>query len=392
MVSSRLRCRSIVGIHIHSDIVCSTPVRWLRALVFTLAWLAAINTVNGQSLPVNQHGKLLSDDSTAYRDSLRRGTSFLISSQQGTSSVPPGNVVNPGSIHFDADYYGTDSRPPFVEPFVYPTEQVGVDRMATPDTFFEETYAQPACKSCSTGHPALEPCGQPCEGFLHWSGRWLNLRKPYWLIGDTPLQGPNGRRYVGLGEPLLTESWRNRPYGASWFLGGLFATGLIDHRVDQGSGMFGGIRFGWDLDHYLGMETRIGFSTPGIEYPLEINLPADHSRIILWDLEFLYYPWGDTTWRPYILFGLGMASFDFADDTGRNINQTTLGLPFGIGAKYRWNSRLALRVEFLDNVAFGSSAGLENMNNVSLTAGIEYRFGGKRTSYWPWSPGRQLTF
>ena len=33
----------------------------------------------------------------------------------------------------------------------------------------------------------------------------------------------------------------------------------------------------------------------------------------MWDLDLLYYPWGDTQWRPYLLIGLGTARVDFID-------------------------------------------------------------------------------
>ena len=65
-------------------------------------------------------------------------------------------------------------------------------------------------------------------------------------------------------------------------------------------------------------------------------------------------------------------------------------MPFGFGLKVRCiRDWLALRLEMLDNVAFGS-AGLDTMHNITLTGGVEVRFGGPRKSYWPWNPDRYL--
>ncbi len=224
-----------------------------------------------------------------------------------------------------------------------------------------------------------------CQGHVHGHG---GISLPPWLRGNPPFF--EGERYLGWGRPLITSSWRNRPGSASAFVGGIFAEGLIPGQVDQGSGVFLGARIGWDLDHYLGTEARFGLGYPEIKYAPTAGLPGDTGRIMLGDLSLLYYPWGDARWRPYLLWGLGVAVFDFTDHLGRPTNQAAFGMPIGIGVKYRWDERIALRAELLDNIAFGSGGGLETMNNFSLTMGAEYRFGGKRPSYWPWHPSRFL--
>ena len=57
----------------------------------------------------------------------------------------------------------------------------------------------------------------------------------------------------------------------------------------------------WDLNHYWGMETRFAWSTGHFTDRLlggEINCSTN---TFFWDLDLLYYPWGDTRWRPSVL-------------------------------------------------------------------------------------------
>ncbi len=49
-----------------------------------------------------------------------------------------------------------------------------------------------------------------------------------------------------------------------------------------------------------------------------------------------------------------------------------------------------LRLEFLDNIAFGTRRDLTTINNLTLTGGAEIRIGGSPTRYWPWDPGYHL--
>jgi hypothetical protein len=84
---------------------------------------------------------------------------------------------------------------------------------------------------------------------------------------------------------------------------------------------------------------------------------------------------------------MGMAMFDFTDEFGFVHNEFLLGVPIGFGFKYQYHPNLAFRAEFLDNIAFGGS-GLSTMNNLSFTLGMEFRFGGKPRSYYPWQPAK----
>jgi hypothetical protein len=240
----------------------------------------------------------------------------------------------------------------------------------------------------------------PQAGFDGPLGSWLH---------------PSGR-HRGLGHPLHCESWLYRPFSAGWFMGmvqgsplvhdGRDASGDFRGGVGQQRGFFGGYRLGWDFDYYWGCETRFGFGsielfdTAAAKQAQQLRdahlAPAirnryEHRRdtdLFVWDLDLLYYPWGDATWRPYLMIGLGTTHVNFEDRMGHTWKDTVFGMPLAVGLKYRCNDWLALRFEIADNMAFGGGSGLETLHNLSITGGMEVRFGGTRKAYWPWNPGR----
>ena len=213
-----------------------------------------------------------------------------------------------------------------------------------------------------------------------------------------------------MGQPLRCESWRYRPFSAGWLMGLMLGSELIDDWVGMKEGFIGGYRFGWDFDHYWGCETQFGFASVGL-YDSDrakqaqeaadalLNLDAGNpyltrfeprrdAEVFLWDIHFLYYPWGDATWRPYGSIGLGSFHVRFMDRLSNHYSKSYLGLPLALGLKYRYNDWLALRMEVSDNMAFGGGSGFSVLQNLSVTCGLEVRFGGTRKVYWPYSPGR----
>lgn len=197
-------------------------------------------------------------------------------------------------------------------------------------------------------------------------------------------------RYHGEGEPLLNASWLNRPYYAGFFLGALNGDTLIPGEINQSVGFMYGFRLGWDYDTYWGLETRLGFSELGLDFIDEQSVDGLSADVLLWDCNLVYYPWGDSRWRPYVSLGLGLADWDFLDEDGLRHSDAVVGFPWGFGFKYRQSDWITLRFDFLDNIAFGGKAGFETMNNLSMTGGLEFRFGGTRRSYFPWNPSRHL--
>ena len=113
--------------------------------------------------------------------------------------------------------------------------------------------------------------------------------------------------------------------------------------------------------------------------------------MILWVLNFHYYPWENARWRPYASVGFGLARFDFDDEHGNRVRKATFGLPVGVGMKYLIHRNSAFRLDLTDNIAFAAGP-MDTQHNVSLTAGLEIRFGGVRRSYWPWNPGQDYGY
>lgn len=186
--------------------------------------------------------------------------------------------------------------------------------------------------------------------------------------------------------PLTADSWLNRPFGMSYFVGAMFLDNPINNVVGGDPGVTYGGRLSWDFGPHWGIETRMAGADAGVR-DLVTGTDLRQAKMFYWDVNWLWYWTGDTRWRPYTLVGSGLLDIDFYSPAQRYHN-TVVTLPFGIGMKYRHSTRLALRFELLDNYAF-SSGQQSDMHNVTLTAGMEIRIGGGHSrSYWPWTPGR----
>ena len=159
----------------------------------------------------------------------------------------------------------------------------------------------------------------------------------------------------------------------------------IDGVIGQEAGFWVGSRLGWDYDYYWGVESRLGYAWMSLFDRKHANHHLGTGNIIDWDSSILYYPWGDSRWRPFLLVGLGISQFDSFGPVAGGYNATLFEVPFGLGMKYRLNEWVVFRVDFIDNFAAGAGT-LDNMNNLSFDAGIEYHFGGRRRDYWPWNP------
>ena len=201
---------------------------------------------------------------------------------------------------------------------------------------------------------------------------------PWFSHGD-----PNDPdRHIGIGQPLIGTSWRNRPLYFGTFVGGIMMDDLVPDRIYQNDTTFVGARLGYDFDHFWGLEARWAFARPdladGNGTPF---FPASRDNFA--DVSLVYYPLGDTRWRPYLLAGLGFQTFRFNNELGQRISEAALEVPLGAGIKYFYGPWFTLRFDFVDNLSFGN-ARISGMNNVSLMAGAEFRFGGSRPSYFPW--------
>ena len=204
---------------------------------------------------------------------------------------------------------------------------------------------------------------------------WLD--EPWFAHSD-----PNDpHRHIGLGQPLIGTSWRNRPWFFGTFIGGALLDDLTSN-VYQNDTSLVGLRLGYDFDHFWGLEGRWAFANPELATGAGAPL-ADPGRDYFADVSLAWYPFGDARWRPYLSAGLGFQTFRFNDDLGRRISESMFSVPLGVGVKYFYGPWFSMRFDLYDNIGFGN-ARVSSMSNLSLMAGIEFRFGGRRQSYFPW--------
>jgi hypothetical protein len=205
---------------------------------------------------------------------------------------------------------------------------------------------------------------------------WLD--EPWFAHSD-----PNDpHRHIGLGQPLIGTSWRNRPWYFGTFVGGVLMDDLIADRVYQNDTALVGLRLGHDFDHFWGLDMRWAFANPELANGAGTPL-TDPSRNYFADVSLAWYPLGDARWRPYVSAGLGFQTVRFNDDLGQRISESMFSLPLGVGVKYFYGPWFTLRFDVYDNIGFGN-ARVSSMSNFSLMAGVEFRFGGRRQSYFPW--------
>ncbi len=263
--------------------------------------------------------------------------------------------------------------------------------------FNDDVFAEPFTDSYGEG---CESCDAEAAEFDSWENlvdedhglevTWDDPRlKPFdWVRHLGFRHSSTHGRHIGRGLPLEGTSWRNRPYHVDWFSGPLLGDDLISGRVGQDNELFGGFRIGWDFDYYWGLEARFGWSDPNIQFATP-QLEAENGSYFVSDIDLVYYPWGDSKIRPYMLLGAGMARVNFVDETTRNFNATLFTTPIGGGVQFRQSKWLVWRLEVLDNLSYGAD-GVNTMHNVSLSAGMELRFGAHPASYWPWQSNRSI--
>ena len=222
--------------------------------------------------------------------------------------------------------------------------------------------------------------------------RW-GLRRFLPPPGIVPYWGPrtsDADRFLNFGQPLYGSSWLNRPLGASWFIGFMEGGNPIPGVVSQHGGVFGGYRFTWDYDYYYGLEGRLGMAAIALQYPGIINRPTATSDLYVADVSFLYYPLGDTRYRPFVLAGRRHHQDQLLRFPRQLLRWRADSMPFGVGLKYRWREWVDFRGDIMDNLAFGIVGRSHTMHNVSYTAGFEVRFGGLRRTYYDWHPSKQI--
>jgi hypothetical protein len=200
-------------------------------------------------------------------------------------------------------------------------------------------------------------------------------------------------RNAGMGIPLTGTSWLNRPFYFGGNIGTVWLTRPINEDLTTDIDTFGGIFAGWDWDYYWGTELAINRATPEIINERDRDAPRG-DRMMEETISLMYYPWGDSLFRPYWRFGIGATEIDYPTDhypanSGFRRDETLWTFPIGVGLKYPFRRWLAARVEFADQLALGNE-GVATQHDLTLTFGLEWRFGVHPRSYWPWNPSRHI--
>ncbi|MGH7191971.1 MAG: hypothetical protein ACREJM_00375, partial [Candidatus Saccharimonadales bacterium] len=185
----------------------------------------------------------------------------------------------------------------------------------------------------------------PVQRFIErWSPEGV---VPYW-----GRRTPDWRKDLGIGEPLPSPGWRGQPFSISGFGGATNGGPLIHDRVHEVPSFYGGMNFGWDYDHYWGIEKRLGFGALNLTNGRDQRLQTGLS--VTGEYRLMYYPLGDSRWRPFLTTGIGWSDFYFRDDVNHQHLDTLFLFPFGVGLKYLWRERWAFRIDLIDELTMGS--------------------------------------
>lgn len=264
----------------------------------------------------------------------------------------------------------------------------------------EAPEALPAPPGAGVGPLFSAPPGNPqqrasdcvgCESAIGGNHRFLGVpQNPqgdeyrHWWLDQMDLRHSNTHgRAMGPGGPLRGTSWKNRPYWVSFDVGGLLMTDRPAANVRSNNDLLGAIGVGWDWDHYWGVQARVAWATPELLNTTQTSLDAS-DNFFIGDLSALYYPWGDSRLRPYYRIGVGLTDIEYFNDNGFQVQESLFTIPFGVGLKYQFRRWMTLRLEIMDNLAFGTNE-TDTMGNLTITTGLEWRYGGRPSGYWAWA-------
>ncbi len=344
-----------------------------RGSPLLIAWLVLSALI---ALPVSARGQ--SSDQTANQSTIFPSLSTKAKSDAVGLSEP--NVKQPSPTHKTI--------------FEQPESAAGVP-LAQPvppaDSSQQSMPGDECCPQCGRplDHPILGSC-DTCGPIR----RMLCMLSPAQIFAGHPP-----------GSPVYHEPWINRPFSVGVFVGPIVGSPLINDWVGQQTGTLAGMRFGWDMDDDYGMELRLATAnipiydaepayeaqlaqTGGSGLPLANLAGTRNADQFICDFDFLYYPWGDAHFRPYLLFGVGTDRIKFTDRLGTNYARILLGMPVGLGFKKHLNDWLIFRVELTDNIALAGGSIFQTQQNFSATGAFEIRLGRTKMQYWPWNPGR----
>ena len=238
-------------------------------------------------------------------------------------------------------------------------------------------------------YPMLWPDGrQPCPDGNCYANQGFGPQVIYeeknWFLQQLELRSSKTHgRAMGPGGPLRGTSWLNRPYEVTLESGAFVMTSSVDDNVPAANDYFAALQLGWDIDHYWGTQVRVGWTTPDLANTT-LSEGSTSDNLLLTDFSALYYPWGDSKLRPYYRVGFGLTQLEYSNDLGNRVDRTLLTIPFGVGLKYQFRRWAALRLELMDNLAIAQND-TNTLNNLTITAGFEWRFGGRPAGQWAWA-------
>ena len=146
--------------------------------------------------------------------------------------------------------------------------------------------------------------------------KWLGLRHSSY----------SGRN-AGMGVPLTGTSWLNRPYYVGGDIGTVWLTRPINSDLTNDIDMFGGVFAGCDWDYYWGTEL-VDQSGDARNHQRTNARDADRGdRLMEETVSLMYYPWGDSLFRPYWRVGIGATEIDYPTDDGLRRDETLWTIP-----------------------------------------------------------------
>jgi opacity protein-like surface antigen len=231
---------------------------------------------------------------------------------------------------------------------------------------------------------------------------------------DEPVE-PYRSPFGAAGMPSCSQqgpSWESHPFSMGWFAGIVQGSTLITDWISMERGFYGGYRMDWNFDPHWSAGFRLAIGSMKLvdsaaakqaqqnadtlagyaaDDPWRLRFDSGRNGdLFQGDVDVAFYPTGDTRFRPYVSFGLGGTRVSFMDRLSENYAYSLFSLPISVGAQYLFTDSMALRLDCTDDIAFGRN-NYCTLQNVSLTAGVEVRFGGgTHFTYWPWNPGSRV--
>jgi hypothetical protein len=193
------------------------------------------------------------------------------------------------------------------------------------------------------------------------------------LGGETDVPAAEWHGLTLVTPPARKNVWLAYPVYLEKFAGAFLADEPIEGQLHNGVGFMAGLRTGWDYAAHWGVESRAAFARTQLGGP---TLPTEaHENFVIWDAMWLWYPWANTTWRPFLLAGPGLTFVSFIDDRGQRLDQTFFHIPIGIGIKHRFGKQHAFRFDIVDDLLFDQLYPRSVRHQFSFVGGFEWRFG-----------------